>query len=73
MKTKEEAEKYLEKLERQCISMYDYMYQCDGIYLSDGVYVDAIDYALMQGDLTDKQEKLFNKAMDILYPEGRDE
>ena len=38
----------------------------------DGVYVDALDYALMQGDLTEKQEKMFEQAMNILHPDEED-
>jgi hypothetical protein len=72
MKTIEQAEQYLEKLEAQCRRMYSDECGADGIYLSDGVYVDALDYALMQGDLTEKQEKLFDQAMNILHPSEED-
>lgn len=72
MKTIEQAEKFLEKLEAQCRNMYQDECGADGIYLSDGVYVDALDYALMQGDLTEKQEKMFEQAMNILHPDEED-
>lgn len=68
MKTIEQAEKCLERLEAQCRKLYPDECGADGIYLSDGVYVDALEYALMQGDLTEKQEKLFDEAMNILNP-----
>jgi hypothetical protein len=69
MKTKEQAEQYLDNLELKCRDMYQDECGADGIYLSDGVYVDALDYAIMQGDLTSKEEKMFEQAMNILYPE----
>jgi hypothetical protein len=69
MKTKEEAQNYLEALELKCRFMYQDECGADGIYLSDGVYVDALEYAIMQGDLSDKQEKLFDKAIRLVYPD----
>lgn len=70
--TKEEAIQYLEDLEIHCRFMYQDECGADGIYLSDGVYVDALDYAIMQGDLTAKQEKMFEKAIGVLYPESKE-
>jgi hypothetical protein len=72
MKTKEEAQQFLEELEIHCKFMYQDECGADGIYLSDGVYVDALDYAIMQGDLSKKQEKLFDKAINILYPDAEE-
>jgi hypothetical protein len=69
MKTKEEAEQVLEELELHCRFMYQDECGADGIYLSDGVYVDALEYAIMQGTLSKKHEKLFDKAIRILYPD----
>lgn len=71
--TKDDAEIFLDQLE--AYFRYELEDECgaDGVYLSDGVYVDALDYAIMQGMLSKKQERLFNKAINILYPDGEED
>ena len=71
--TKEKAKQVLEKLEHFFTDYYDYECSADGVYLSDGIYVSPLEYAVMQGDLTEKQEKQFNTALSVLYPEDSEE
>lgn len=70
--TKEEATQCLEDLEIYFRFVYQDECGADGIYLSDGVYVDALEYAIMQDKLTSKQEKLFEQAVGVLYPESKE-
>lgn len=70
--TKTEAKKYFSSLNKYFSKYYDYMVSADGIYLSDGVYVTPLEYAVMQGDMTDEQENIFNQAVEVLYPESKE-